>query len=191
MRCLICERFSFFHICKNCQELFLAPSLYKRKLTSDIEVVSFYKYEDIKPFLHTKHTDLGYHIFHILAKNSFTPFARSFFWQQKVASVAIDDRVKEGYSHTAILNHALNSKNITPYYGRLYAQNNVIYSSKSKQYREQHPRDFQFGSFKEKEVIIVDDIITTGTTLSQAINVMEQNNKEVLFCLTLADAQKG
>jgi len=37
-------------------------------------------------------------------------------------------------------------------------------------------------------VILVDDIITTGSTLSQAIETVRSKNKEVLFCLTLADA---
>jgi competence protein ComFC len=51
-----------------------------------------------------------------------------------------------------------------------------------------NPRNFKLNSFKENDVISVDDIITTGITLSQAISIMRANNKEVLFCLTLADA---
>ena len=60
MRCLMCENLTFSHICNPCQKLFLTPSLYKRKLPNNIEVISFYKYDEIKSLLHTKHTDLGY-----------------------------------------------------------------------------------------------------------------------------------
>jgi len=51
-----------------------------------------------------------------------------------------------------------------------------------------NPRDFKMKNFKEESVILVDDIITTGSTLSQAVEVLKSNKKEVLFCLTLADA---
>jgi len=45
-------------------------------------------------------------------------------------------------------------------------------------------------AFVEEDVILVDDIITTGLTLSQAIQSVEAEGKNVLFCLTLADARK-
>lgn len=191
MRCLVCENFSFSHICKSCQELFLTPALYKRKLTSSVEVFSFYKYEDIKPFLHTKHTDLGYHIFSILAQNSFQRFAQNFSYATEVAAVGIDDNPKESYAHTAILAKGLSSSCIKPCYSVLVAKNDVSYSGKSKAFRKAHPRDFRYKPFAKKQVILVDDIITTGTTLQEAVEVMEQNNKEVLFCLTLASAKKS
>jgi competence protein ComFC len=41
-------------------------------------------------------------------------------------------------------------------------------------------------NFKEKDVVIVDDIVTTGWTLTQAIQALKEKN--ILFCLTLADA---
>jgi competence protein ComFC len=51
-----------------------------------------------------------------------------------------------------------------------------------------NPRDFTFKHNTDKDIILVDDIITTGSTLSQAINTILQNNINTLFCLTLADA---
>ena len=53
-----------------------------------------------------------------------------------------------------------------------------------------NPRNFTCKEFKEKNVILVDDIITTGLTLTQAVNVLHVKEKEVLFCLTLADARE-
>jgi len=183
----MCESFSLLHICKSCQELFLQPSIYKRKI-QNIEVISFYKYKDIKDLLHTKHTDLGFYIYKILADNSFKKFALDFNYQYKLASIAIDDKTTSGYSHTAILNKALRSKNIEVLHNKLRAKNDISYSGKSKEFRLLNSREFHMKDFKQNDVILVDDIITTGATLSQAINTLKANKKEVLFCLTLADS---
>ncbi|MDQ7044315.1 MAG: phosphoribosyltransferase family protein [Sulfurimonas sp.] len=187
MKCLLCEGLSFTHICKHCQETFLKPSLYKRKI-QNIEVISFYKYHDIKRFLHTKHTDIGFYIYSILAKNSFKKFAQAFSFEEDTVSIAIDDTVKSGYSHTAILNCALKSKNINPLNNKLRANNTTSYSGQNREFRLTNKRDFQMKEIKEQNIILVDDIITTGSTLTQAIELMQANKKEVLFCLTLADS---
>ena len=183
----MCESLSFTHICLTCQELFLTPSIYKRRLSSNIEVISFYKYSEIKNLLHTKHTDLGFYIYSILAKKSFKKFAAEFSFPNTVTSVAIDDNSQDGYSHTAILNRELQSKFIKPKYSVLRAQNQISYSGKSREFRTLNPRNFQLKQFPQNEIILVDDIITTGSTLRQAIYRLSRDNKEVLFCLTLAD----
>ena len=188
MKCMLCESLSFSHICPTCQELFLSPSIYKRKILNNIEVISFYKYKDIKELLHTKHTDLGFYIYSILAKNSFLKFAQNLEYNGKISSIAIDDKIESGYSHTAVLNKHLKSKNIEPLFNRLRAQNSVSYSGKSKEFRLLNPRKFELNDFKGKYTILVDDIITTGSTLTQAVQSLQKSNKEVLFCLTLADA---
>ncbi len=198
MRCLLCESLSLSHICPSCQEIFLTPSIYKRKILNNIEVISFYKYKDIKDLLHTKHTDLGYYIYKILAKNSFTKFANNFEFSDSIASIAIDDKITSGYSHTAILSDALDSKNtcdrgITSYgikaiHNKLRANNSISYSGKSKEFRILNPRKFKVKNISNSNIILVDDIITTGSTLTQAIQTLKNSGKNVLFCLTLADA---
>lgn len=188
MRCLLCESLSLTHICLSCQREFLTPSLYTRELTKNIKVLSFYKYSDIKDLLHTKHTDLGYYIYSILAKNSLQKFAASFEYKEPLYSVAIDDKATHGYSHTALLNKALNSKNIKPLYNRLRATNSVTYSGKSKEFRLLNPRNFEVKNLSAKELILVDDIITTGSTLNQAVEAAKKHKNSIMFCLTLADA---
>jgi len=194
MKCLMCERFSLKHICLSCQTNFLTPSLYKRKLPNGIEVISFYKYKEIKELLFTKHTDLGFHIYSILAGLSFEKFAQNFEFEEKepykIASLAIDDKITSGYSHTAILNQKLHSYKIKPLSNKLRATNAITYSGKSREYRLLNPRNFELKDFNEKYVILVDDIITTGTTLAQAIDVLNRADKEVLFCLTLCDVSQ-
>ena len=188
MRCLLCESLSLSHICSTCQDLFLTPSIYKRKISNNTEVISFYKYKDIKNLLHTKHTDLGFYIYSILAKNSFEKFANKFKSPYTINAIAIDDKIDTGYSHTAILNKALKSKNIKPLYNKLRAKNPTSYSGKSKEFRLSNPRNFEVKYFEEDDVILVDDIITTGLTLLEAIQTVQNKKKNILFCLTLADA---
>jgi len=190
MRCLICESISLKHICKTCEKEYLCPSLYKRKILGKIPVYSFYKYHDIEPLLLSKHTDLGYYIYTLLAQNSFAPFAQTFEYESKVCSLGIDDHVKHGYSHTAILNKALQSTCIKPLFSKIRAKSKVSYSGEKYQFRLLNPRNFEVESFHDEDVILVDDIITTGLTLTQAIQSLEANGKNVLFCLTLADARK-
>jgi len=188
MKCLICESLSLSHICSTCRDTFLSPSIYKRKINNNIEIISFYKYSQIKDLLHTKHTDLGYYIYKILAKLAFAKFASEFKFDYPLVSIAIDDNVKNGYSHTAILNKALTCRDIKPLFNKLRATNEISYSGKSREFRMMNPRDFKMKNFKEDSVILVDDIVTTGSTLNQAVEVLRSNKKEVLFCLTLADA---
>ena len=190
MRCLMCESFSLSHICLTCKENFLQPSLYKRKILGDVEVISFYKYSEIEKLLHTKHTDLGYYIFTILAEMAFEPFAKAFSFSERVASIGVDENSKSGYSHTALLSRSLTCKDIRPHFSKLRAKNSISYSGKSREYRLMHPREFLFTDIKEKNIIVVDDIITTGFTLSQSVQSLRKAHKEVLFCLTLADSSQ-
>jgi competence protein ComFC len=185
----MCETFSLSHICATCQKEYLNPKLYTRKILNSIPVYSFYKYRDIEDLLLSKHTDIGYYIYNILASLSYKKFAKNFFFEDKIVSIGIDDHVKHGYSHTAILNKYLTCKSIKPIYNILKSSNSVTYSAKSYQYRLLHSRNFTCKDFRENYVILVDDIITTGLTLTQAVNVLHVKNKEVLFCLTLADAR--
>ncbi len=186
----MCESFSLTHICFTCQKLYLQPKLFTRKLSNNIEVISFYRYKEIKELLHTKHTDLGFYIYKILANNSMKLFAKNFNFENTLYSVAVDDAPKGNYAHTAILNNSLRSKHIKPLHAKLRASNTISYSGKSKLFREQNSREFQVKNFVQKDIIIVDDIITTGSTLTQACQTLQARNKTILFCLTLADASR-
>jgi competence protein ComFC len=186
---MMCEAFSLSHICSNCQKTLLSPILHKRKVLGSIPVYSFYPYDVIEPLLLTKHTDVGFYMYTLLAKNSFSKFAKEWSYDARVASIGIDDNSKSGYSHTAVLNKALKSTNITPYFGKLRAQNTYKYAGKSVEERLINPRDFKFLPFNEEEVILVDDIVTTGSTLTEAAEALHSQGKKVILCLTLTDAE--
>lgn len=117
------------------------------------------------------------------------PFLQSLKFDEKVSLLPIDDRIKNGYSHTAVLAHFCKNRNFIPRYKALRAKNSISYSGKSLQYRKTHKRDFSCGYAKSEDVILIDDLVTTGITLLEACRVLEKENKNILFALTLADAK--
>jgi len=188
MRCILCRNLSFTIVCKRCQRLFLQPNLSKRVVEDGLKVYSFYKYEDIATLLKTKHTHIGAAVYTILAQNALKAFAKEFSFMSAIDVVPIDDIPKSGYAHTAILARNLRTKYLLPYYGAMRAQNDVHYSAKSLQYRRDNPRDFMKYQKRNENVILVDDIVTTGTTINEAKNIILKSGAKPLFALTLADA---
>jgi len=87
------------------------------------------------------------------------------------------------------LTHAMRHKNVKILHAKLMAKNSIKYAGKSLQFRLENPRRFHYSGLKIIEVILVDDIITTGTTLNEARQLLEKNGVEVLFALTLADVK--
>jgi len=189
MRCIVCENISFSIICKKCQKNLLTPTFHKRKLEKDFFVYSFYQYEDIKEFINTKYQFYGDKIFNILAKLAFKKFALNFIFDTQIIAIPIDDHTRHQFSQTAILAKSLKSEYIKPTFATLQAQNIVKYAGKDLKFREQNKRDFLYTGDKNLTVILVDDLITTGITMLEAKNILEQYNCTVLFGLTLSDAK--
>jgi len=162
--------------------------LSKRQILGSVPVYSFFPYSDIEPLILSKHTDQGHYLFSIMAKRSFGKFSQEWHYDFPVASIGIDDFPHKTFSHTALLNRSLKSPLIHPYFGKLRAQNRYRYAGKTLEERINHPRHFEYSGFEEEEVILVDDIITTGTTLVEAAECMHQKGKRVILALTLADA---
>ncbi len=189
MRCMLCEKLSFSHICQQCRQEHLTPSLFSKVIASNVTVYSFYKYSDIEALLHTKHTPLGFYMYSILADLALKRFAEHFEFEHAVASLSIDDHALSGYSHTAILNKALRSPTIRPYYGKIRAQHRVTYSGTNHTFRRNNPRHFKLFPVPEDNIVLVDDIVTTGTTLSEAAHHVHTAGKTLLFCLVLAHVE--
>ena len=158
-------------------------SFLETKLENGFKVYSFYSYEEIEELLKSKYHPLGSFIYALLAKNSLAPFAKSL--SIRASLVPIDDRVKNGYAHTAVLVHKMKTKNLQPKYGTLQARNDIIYAGKSRVFRQNNPKDFFYKGAKE-DIILVDDIITTGTTMMEAFSIAQKEGATPLFGVTLA-----
>ncbi|PIF04468.1 MAG: phosphoribosyltransferase [Arcobacter sp.] len=188
MRCITCQSFSFKIICKRCQENLFTPSFHKRELSEGFFVYSFYKFDEIQEYINTKYEFYGDKIFTILASLAFGKFGENFTFQNKIYAIGIDDHTRHQFSHTAILAKHLKSKFIIPKYDLLKAQNQVKYAGKDLDFRKKNKRDFLYKGKENIQVILVDDVITTGSTILEAKEVLERNNCEVLFALCISDA---
>ncbi|EAJ4317368.1 ComF family protein [Campylobacter upsaliensis] len=190
MRCINCHSFTLLAFCDSCLKELSEQSWGVRKLENDFKVYYFYKYSEIKHLLHSKHKFYGYFVFKFLAKLTFAKFHQIFKPQTKLNAIALDDRVKRGlYSHAAILARALKSPFIKPVFAALHAQNKVSYSGKSLEFRRKNKRKFKLLKEIKYPVILVDDIITTGSSILEAKEILEKNKICVLFALVLADAK--
>ncbi|EAK0466855.1 ComF family protein [Campylobacter upsaliensis] len=190
MRCINCHSFTLLAFCDSCLKELSEQSWGVRKLENDFKVYYFYKYSEIKHLLHSKHKFYGYFVFKFLAKLTFAKFHQIFKPQTKLNAIALDDRVKKGlYSHAAILARALKSPFIKPVFAALHAQNKVSYSGKSLEFRRKNKRNFKLLKEIKYPVILVDDIITTGSSILEAKEILEKNKICVLFALVLADAK--
>lgn len=191
MRCYSCAKFSFDILCRRCREQLFVPTMQTRKIGT-LDVISFYRYTTLEPLLLTKHKPEGYRIFKALAAMTFKPFMKEFAEHDDgiVYIVGIDERVESGYSHTALLSRAMKTEMSIPQHASLLAQNRLNYAGKPLQYRLAHPRDFRYTGRSGVDVILVDDIVTTGTTLQEAQGVLLSHGVNVLFALTLADAKE-
>ncbi len=191
MRCYSCAKLSLQVICKTCKDQLFVPTIKTRKVGT-MDVISFFRYSTLESLLHSKHKPEGYRIYKALAKMTLKPFIEEFVENvdSDVYIVGIDEIVKRGYAHVALLTREMNVKHSIPQHAVLLAQNRVNYSGKSLQYRLEHPRDFAYTGKSDIDVILVDDIITTGITLQEAQKVLIENGVNVLFALTLADVEE-
>lgn len=191
MRCYGCHRWSWELFCEDCRRNLLAPTIKKRRVGS-LDVYSFFGYSAIEPLLLRKHTSEGYRIYKNLSQNILRPFIHHYTQnlQSDIHLIGIDERVKNGYSHVAVMMHQLKMAQVKMEHSTLLAQNSHSYAGKSLQYRLENPRNFHYRGKKGIEVVLVDDIVTTGLTLQEAYNVLLTHDVIVDFALVLADARE-
>lgn len=189
MKCITCESFSFNLICKKCQVNLLQPNFFIRDLSSGFKIYSFYGFEELQKLVACKYEFFGDRVFDILSTLSFKEFSKKFEFDEKVFVLPIDDHTRHGFSQTAILAKALKSQVLSPIYASLRAKNDIKYAGKDLDFRLKNPRNFQYKGQENIKVILVDDVVTTGTTMLEAKNTLQKYGCEVLFGLALCDAQ--
>jgi len=192
VRCLSCRKWSFEVICPLCQEYLLTPSVSTRSIAG-VDIISLFRYRSIDWLLLSKHHAIGYRIFRFFGRKYLRPFLQAFEegLEDCAYLIPIDDIPSNGYSHTAVMAHQAATGRIKALYGVLRAKNRIRYSGQSLSFRLKNPREFIYTGPKGVDVILLDDIVTSGLTISQAHQVLTNFGVRVLFALTVADAREG
>jgi competence protein ComFC len=153
-----------------------------------LKVISFYDFDEIEPLLYAKYHPCGSFALKYLAKKAFAPFFGALELDNPAALLPIDDRAERWFSHTAVLAKYAANGCVHARFGRMRAKSAAAYAGKTLAFRHSNPRRFDFKPFDETDVILLDDLMTTGTTLNEARSVVENAGKNALFAVTLAKA---
>ena len=192
MRCYSCDRFTMHMVCKQCQRDFLTPDISRREVGS-LEVISFFDYYQVENYVQSKYIPAGYRIYKLFGKKYFQPFIKSYAenLSSKLYLIAVDESVERGYSNTAMLSHfgAKNSE-VKALHNVLKAGNRVQYAGQPLSYRLENPKNFIYKGPRNIDVILIDDVVTTGTTLQQAFLELQRHDVRVHFALTVASANE-
>lgn len=187
MRCALCHSLSWNLLCRSCLR-WIAPTPQTRTI-GDLHIYSVFDYHEIEMLLKSKYAIIGSRILRLIANKAAQFFAQNAELPRDIYGVAIDDKPKGGYAHTAIIAHAFERyTGITALYGRLIAQSNVRYAGKSLDFRRKNPRRFTTTLTQEivgNGVILYDDIIITGTTLREAATLLAKRGIPVICAITL------
>jgi competence protein ComFC len=158
-----------------------------------MDVVSLFHYQNIDQLLLSKHRALGYRIYRYFGRRYLQPFLQAFAegLEGPAYLIPVDDLPQGGYSHTAVMARHASVASIRPLYGALRARNRVRYAGQSLRFRLENPRRFRYTGPQGIDAILLDDIITTGSTLSEARQVLAAAGVNVLLALTIADAREN
>jgi len=195
MRCFSCDALSIKPVCDDCVKEFLTPEFIEKRV-GNLDVVSFFDYYLTVEFVKSKYIPSGYRVYKYLAKKFFndflTSYANNLITNKKIYLIGVDENVDRGYSNVALLVHygAKNNK-LIPLHNALKAKNKVKYAGQTLEFRLKNPRNFKYSGPKNIDAILIDDTITTGTTLQEAYRVLKEANVKVHFALTLANAKEG
>lgn len=193
MRCLVCGKWIHLLkiICARCYAD-LCPSLSARVLEG-VPIYSFYLYEEIEILIKSKYSAFGSRVFAMLAQRAQEVFIHKFPSPEinpPLYGIGIDDHIKKGYAHTAVILRAFCAKELKPYlkpqYHQLIATNPITYAGQSLKFRQEHKKDFVFKGDTRLNYFLVDDVITTGSTMQQAIETLKKAGAGVVFGLALA-----
>ncbi|GMT38511.1 Amidophosphoribosyltransferase [Helicobacter bizzozeronii] len=186
MRCLVCGKWVLGLICARCYAD-LCPSLVVRSLEG-VPVYSFYVYEEIEWLIKSKYQPLGSRVLALLARRCAEQLAPH-LPKTPLYGVGIDDHVKRGYSHTAVILHALCvalKPHLKAKYNQLKATNPITYAGQSLKFRQENKKNFVFSGDPSLPYFLVDDVLTTGSTMQQAIETLQNAGARVVFACTLA-----
>lgn len=140
--------------------------------------------------MQAKYHLIGHKIYEVLSHRAIAYLQDSLKIPLNVYGVGIDDKISpRGYAHNAIFLKHLKKLQIKPLFHTLLASNEVSYAGRDLKFRQDNPRNFILcRDVRDKEIILIDDIITTGLTLQEAKRSIEEAGGRVLMAFVLSDA---
>jgi competence protein ComFC len=195
MRCFSCDNLSIEPICKECVKDFLTPEMIEKEV-GNLDVVSFFDYYLTVEFIKSKYITSGYRVYKYIAKKYFQPFIKAYKDSleggKELYLIGIDENLDRGYSNVAQLVHyGAKNSGAKALHNVLKAKSKVKYAGETLEFRLENPRDFEYSGPKDIDAILIDDTITTGTTIEEASRVLKKNGVNVHFALTVANAKEG
>ncbi|PAF45696.1 phosphoribosyltransferase family protein [Helicobacter sp. 11S02629-2] len=195
MRCIGCSKVSLALLCRTC--IANLSILHSQRNLDSTRIISSFAYSEAREFLLSKYSLLGSRIYKKLSEVALSAFFKTYsdlldIDRRHTAIIAVDSTLKGAYSHSSIIAQgfkrygfkvaasALESKAKNANFFHLLSANERAMAKREFKLRE----DFKFDS-----CILVDDIITTGATLKEAISVVKASGVKVLFAYTLSDAR--
>lgn len=193
MKCVLCEGFSLAVFCKKCYQNLLHISPSSREIDG-FKIYTFYHFSDVDFLLRAKYYAIGSRVYRALARRANEYFSHHFsdtisaLKQDlgEIFSAGIDCRPKNGYSHVACILREFR-RNFHPLFGELRAQNPVQYAGQSLAFRLANKKNYRYDA-GAKNLVIFDDIITTGTSILEARDIVQNAGSNVLFAVALCDA---
>ena len=149
------------------------------------DIISFYDYEEIEKLIKYKYYKFGNRVLEILAKESISKFFD--LYPEKLNIIPIDDNPDKGFAHTAVLASSVKGHNIL--YSTLHSKNNIHYAGEDLEFRLNNPKDFEYTGKENIDVVLIDDVVTTGSTIKEAKEELKKHNVNVLFSVVLANLQ--
>ncbi|WP_121021318.1 ComF family protein [Helicobacter vulpis] len=195
MRCVLCERWirPLALVCARCDPL-LEPQILTREVEG-VVIYGFYLYEEMEMLLKSKYYDIGSRLLALLAHKAYLAFLAQVYptlhLPKPLYGIALDDRLKRAYAPTAvILRQFCQERVFYPLYNTLHASNQVTYAGQSLAFRQSHSKGFVYKGQSGLEGFMVDDILTTGTTMCQALQAVRRAKVRVHFGVVLAHVFK-
>jgi competence protein ComFC len=200
--CGICGKFDANFLCKRCEKQLESQAKFRieKKANKNYyfqEHLYIFEYQGIirKILLNYKFNDRAYlykTITNFLLKNKkIFPFFKSY---DTIVPVPISKKRKKerGYNQSALIAKEI-ARNIEIEYNKqsLYKKKNIIEQSKlNKEQRQINIQGvyelYNHKKIKNKKILLVDDIYTTGSTVNECCRILSQAQPKKIGILTLA-----
>lgn len=103
-------------------------------------------------------------------------------------------KIKRGYNQAEILAYELSKKMNKPFDGsildRFKSENSQAGQSRTVRYKSVKGLYFLKQNFEAKKILLVDDVVTTGSTMSECAKVLKSSGCEIVYCASITGVHR-